>query len=96
MVDENSNPVNEDPISVLRAEVTKCRGTIIKAAGGLVPAKTKVLQKCEDAKLKGKLAADTHVSMPQFVWVKATYAAALGALLAPGIAMAAIVNARTG
>ena len=42
-----------------------------------------------------RLAGVTQVPMPQFIWVKATYAAALGALLAPGIAMAAVANART-
>lgn len=42
------------------------------------------------------LAGVTLVPMPHFIWVKAMYAAVLGALLAPGIAVAAIANARAG
>ena len=38
------------------------------------------------------LAGVTQVAMPGFIWVKALYAAALGAALAPGIAITAIAT----
>jgi hypothetical protein len=40
------------------------------------------------------LADVTEVAMPRFIWVKAAYAAALGALLAPTIARAALADTR--
>ncbi len=40
------------------------------------------------------LAGVTGIAMPAFVWAKATYAAALGAVLAPTIATAGLADAR--
>jgi hypothetical protein len=39
------------------------------------------------------LAGVTRIAMPGFVWAKATYAAALGAVLAPTIAVAGLADA---
>jgi len=37
------------------AEPTKCQRTVLKAAAGFAQGRIKVLTKCEDARLKGKI-----------------------------------------
>ena len=46
-------------LPTLNAGATKCRAAIIKAGAGFVQAKAKALQKCEEAKVKGKLPSST-------------------------------------
>jgi hypothetical protein len=44
-------------------EATKCRGAIIKAAAAFAQSRATALQKCEDAKVKGKVAHDVVCGM---------------------------------
>src|ERR1700686_202877 len=41
------------------ADAPKCKAAIIKAGAGFVQAKAKILQRCEESKVKGKLPPST-------------------------------------